>query len=417
MPLTFNENRGLFAKSYDGELVQKAFMRLKMEKDDSQVGYYKLPESSKEILQDLEKLQNATIEDAENIVVIGIGGSSLGTKAVDSMLKHKYPANKKLFFLENSDPINISSTLGRIEKENSVFILISKSGGTIETTSIFKTVLVHFSIDLKSEDKERVLIITDNGSPLSIFAFEYNIKSFNIPKNVGGRFSVLSAVGVVPLYLAGYDVSSLLEGANDMVENFFRNEEKHIFEKACFLYKNRETYHTDVMFAYSNSLENFSKWYVQLWGESLGKIDKRGNSVGLTPIGLTGSIDQHSFLQLVIEGPKDKLVTFISIEDYENDLKIGEISLKKIEKTDFINGKTYAELINAQCDSTMESLESVEVPTDKITFSTLNEKNCGRLMMYYQLLTSLVGAMMDINTYNQPGVELGKKILYKKYGQ
>ena len=415
--LKFTENQSLFANAFDDTLVNDAFEILKEEKSSDTIGYYNLPSTSLEIIEALKVYEqsNECLSTITNIVVIGIGGSSLGAKAVDSMLKHKKENGKKLFFFENSDPVNITNTLNCLDKENSLFIVISKSGGTIETISTFKTILHHFDIDLQSDDVKRLIAITDNGSILSQFASEFNIKEFNLPLNVGGRFSVLSSVGIIPLYLAGYDVETLLNGAKEFEQSFFNRESKDILEKACFLYKNREQYRTNIMFAYSNSLEDFSKWFVQLWGESLGKIDKEKKKVGLTPIGLTGSVDQHSFLQLIIEGPEDKTVTFISVEDFENELSVPDMSLKHLEKTDFINGKSFNELINAQCDATMQSIEDTNLPADKITISRLDESNCGALIMYYEILTSLVGAMLKINTYNQPGVELGKVILDKKF--
>jgi glucose-6-phosphate isomerase len=172
-----------------------------------------------------------------------------------------------------------------------------------------------------------------------------------------------------------------------------------------------------VLFSYANDLENLCKWYVQLWGESLGKINTQEKNVGLTPIGLIGSIDQHSFLQLLIEGPKDKTVTFVNIKDFENDLSIPDVSLKHIEKTDFINSNSFNTLINAQCDATRESLIQSGVAVDSIEFERICEGNIGTMIIYYELLTSLVGAMLRVNTYDQPGVELGKDILYKKFGK
>lgn len=415
--LKIDNDSVLYADDFNTELVEKAFVSVKEECDSDRIGYYKLPQISKEIISKLKEYEkeNDFLSKAKNIVVVGIGGSSLGAKAVDSMLKHKNTSGKNLYFFENSDPIDITNTLDKLNKEDTLFIIISKSGGTIETTSIFKTIINHFSIDLKSDDSKRLMVITDNGSALSKFGEDFGIKEFNLPLNVGGRFSVLSSVGIIPLYLAGYDVDSLLDGAGEFVDSFFARKEEHILHKAYQLYRNWNTNSINVVFAYSNSLEDFTKWYVQLWGESLGKVDKVGANVGLTPIGIVGSVDQHSFLQLIIEGPRDKTVTFLNVENFENDLVIPNVSLKNIEKTDFINGKKFEELINAQCDATMQSLKDVNVPTDKITLPTLDEKTCGSLIMYYEVLTSLIGVMLNINTYDQPGVELGKVILGKKF--
>ncbi len=415
--LNIDNDSVFYSSQIDKELIEKTFVSVKEECDSDRIGYYKLPQTSKDIIVKLKEYEkeNSFLAEAKNIVVVGIGGSSLGAKAVDSMLNHKNSTGKNLYFFENSDPINISKTLNKLNKEETLFIIISKSGGTIETTSIFKTIIDRFGIDLNSDDTKRLIVITDNGSALSKFGEDFGIKEFNLPLNVGGRFSVLSSVGIIPLYIAGYDVEALLSGAGELVENFFDRKEEHLFQKACHLYKNWDKNSINVLFAYSNSLEDFTKWYVQLWGESLGKIDKDGKNVGLTPIGLTGSVDQHSFLQLIIEGPRDKTVTFINVENFENDLVIPDVSLKNIEKTDFINGKKFEELINAQCDATMQSVKDVNVPADKITIPTLDERNCGTLIMYYEILTSLVGVMLNINTYDQPGVELGKVILGKKF--
>ena len=415
--LKIDKDSVFYSADLDTDLVEKTFVSLKEECDSDRIGYYKLPETSLDIISKLKEYEkeNDFLSEAKNIVVVGIGGSSLGAKAVDSMLNHKNNSGKDLYFFENSDPINISSTLDKLNKEDTLFIIISKSGGTIETTSIFKTIIDTFSIDLNSDDTKRLIVITDNGSSLSKFGEDFGIKEFNLPLNVGGRFSVLSSVGIIPLYLAGYDVEALLSGAGEFVKSFFDRKEDHLLNKAYQLYKNWDKNSINVLFAYSNSLEDFTKWYVQLWGESLGKIDKDNKNVGLTPIGIVGSVDQHSFLQLVIEGPRDKTITFLNVENFENDLVIPDVSLKNIEKTDFINGKKFEELINAQCDATMQSVKDVNVPTDKMTISTLDEKNCGALIMYYEILTSLIGSMLNINTYDQPGVELGKVILGKKF--
>jgi len=291
--------------------------------------------------------------------------------------------------------------------------MISKSGSTIETTSIFKVIIEHFDLDLDGADAKKVFVITDAGSPLSDFAKYHNLEEFTIPDNVGGRFSVLSAVGIIPLVLAGYDVKSLLHGAEGFVKKFFKGKENHLLQKANYLYENSKSENITVLFSYADSLENLTKWFVQLWGESLGKINIDGERVGLTPIGLIGSVDQHSFLQLIIEGPQDKTVTFIKIDNFENDLKIPDISLHGIEKTNFINDKSFNTLINAQCDATMQSVAESGGNVDLINIANISEKNIGALLVYFELLTSLVGTMLRVNTYNQPGVELGKQILYK----
>jgi len=399
------------------EVMQEAYQKIVLEKENGVSGYFRLGEDSLPIMEDAlaYAASNKAIEESDTIVVIGIGGSSLGTKAIESIFKHQNPDAKKMIFLENPDEIDLSEKMASIKKEKTVFIVVSKSGSTIETISIFKEIIERFSLDFADDDKQRVMTITDENSVLHQFSDHYGIKSFHIPANVGGRFSVLSAVGVVPLSIAGYDVKSILEGASVMAENFFSKKENHILKKAAhFAIQKKET-PMNVVFSYANCLEDFTKWYVQLWGESLGKIDKDTNHTGLTPIGHIGSVDQHSFLQLIMQGPRDKTVTFIKVDNFEKEIKIPNISLKFIEKADFINGYSFNELIDGECEATKESIIKEGISVDAITLDVLNEKNIGKLIMYYELLTSLCGIMLGVNTYNQPGVEIGKQILLKKF--
>lgn len=410
-----------FSFDLDDEASKKmmnAFGSLVYEKERGISGYYNLPYDSINLLSEVENFivnEDGIYQSASNIVVIGIGGSSLGTKALDSMLKHKYKNIKNMIFLENPDPVTLSNNLSAIKKENSIFVVVSKSGGTIETMSIFKTVLSYFDIDLENSDKKRVIIISDEGSPLCRFADDYGLKAYTIPGNVGGRFSVLSAVGVVPLALAGYNVKDILEGAKIFLERFFDLKEEHIAIKAFFQVQNYKKYPINVLFSYGDALEDFSKWFIQLWAESLGKIDKNGNHVGLTPVAHVGSVDQHSFLQLIMQGPKDKTVTFIKVKNFENDLSIPGMSLRNLEKTDYVNTHSFNELINAECDATKESMVSEGIAVDMITLDKIDENSIGELIMYFELLTSYAGALFGINTYDQPGVEFGKKILVKKF--
>ncbi len=398
-------------KVYESDIKNLAFDKVRDEAVSSKVGYYALPKISKQLILEVKDIDTSKYEQ---IVVIGIGGSSLGIKAIESMLKLYTPNRKKILYLENLDPIVARNTLEKIEYEKACFFVISKSGSTIETTSLFKTVLEHFDVDLKKA--ENFYVITDEGSSLSCFAKEYDLREFHIPANVGGRFSVLSAVGVIPLTFAGYDMFTILDEADKFLGSFFKGNQCHIIDKAYYYYKNRDKYRMNILFSYSSMFEEFNKWYVQLWGESLGKRDKSDERVGLTPIALIGSVDQHSFLQLIIEGPKDKTVTFIKVDDFKIDLSIPDISLPCIEKTDYVNGVSFNELINAQCEATKESIvQSGVKAVDMITLSEINEQNIGVLIIYFELLTSLVGAMLEIDTYNQPGVELGKEILQKKF--
>lgn len=410
----FNSKIGKKAKLF----CETTFEKLKKEKQSGEVGYYCLPDNTKPLINDIiqykkdhKSLQNNKIK---NLVVIGIGGSSLGTKAIDAILGFKKPTDINLIFLENGDPLNIATNLNEVSKKDTIFIVISKSGTTIETTSIFKYVLKRYKIDLQTNDIKNLLVITDENSPLFLFAKTYTIKTFTIPKNVGGRFSVLSAVGLVPLAIIGYDIKKLINGAASFEKDFFNRKHDHLLNKAYYYFKQGKNKPINVLFSYGSSFDYFNRWYVQLWGESLGKFDKTFKKVGLTPIGLVGSVDQHSFLQLVMQGPEDKTITFLKIDDFESDIKVPDIKLDNITGVNFINNHTFGELINAQCMATYESVSEAGIPTDMITINKLSVDNLGSLIYYYELLTSTIGIMFGINTYDQPGVEFGKKKLVKK---
>ena len=397
-------NRYLLDFEVSNDLVSYVFSKILEEKRQGVTGYYDLPYTSMELLEKIEA------NDFDQIVVIGIGGSSLGTKAINSFLQYK--ADKEILFLESPDPIALENSFQKITK-NAIFIVVSKSGKTIETLSIFKALLQRFSIDLR-KNKERFIVITDKDTPLFRFAKHYDIETFTIPANVGGRFSVLSAVGIVPLTLAGYDTKALLQGARRFLEHFFEQKEQHILKKAVFIYQNWCRYPINVLFNYANELEDFGKWYVQLWAESLGKIDTKGESVGLTPIALVGPNDQHSFLQLLMQGPRDKSVTFVTVEDFGSELLVPQITLPSLQSSDFVNGLTFAELLKYECEATKKSLQTRDIPIDHIVLERIEEASIGELIIYYELLTSLVGILFDISTYDQPGVELGKNLLRSK---
>jgi glucose-6-phosphate isomerase len=381
-------------KKAENEASEKVYK----EYESGKIGYYHLPESSQKY-KDIK----FNIEYNE-IVIIGIGGSSLGAKAIYEMIKNKYNV-KKIIFLENPDPIDISSKFKKITKP--LFFVISKSGKTIETISIFKEVIQYF--DLK-KGAENLKVITDPNSPLEKFAKEWNLEFFNIPKNVGGRFSVLSAVGMVPLKAAGVDIIKILNGAKNFRDRFFEKKENHLLKKAAFYARNYKIYPVNVLFAYATLLNAFKEWFVQLFGESLGKNGKE-----IMPVGHIGSIDQHSFLQLLMEGMGHKTITFLKINNFEVDLKIPDIHLPHLEATDFVNGRSFEELINKECESTKEALLAKEYPIDEITMDKLTLENIGELIMYYEILTSAIGGLLEINTYNQPGVEIGKTILRNKF--
>jgi len=391
------------------QVEEKALLFSEIEKETLDIGYYNLPEQNVDKILAYAKDFDDKIE---NIVVLGIGGSSLGAKAIYEFLKPVKQPTRKLYFFESTDPLNIMDLLSKIDLKKSHFLIISKSGTTVETISIFKYIYN------KQSSASNYTFITDENSALDKFAQEIGSKTFYLPANVGGRFSVLSVVGLLPLSLCGVDIKELLLGANRVKESFFNDGyiKESLLNKAIFYAKYHTTYNINCLFAYSETLRYFSEWYVQLWGESLGK--KQCNSafhVGVTPIGLIGPKDQHSFLQLIVEGTRNKSITFIKIDDFQNELTVPNITLPHLESLDMLNGITFHDLITMQSDSVIEALlEQGDIPLDEIIIERVSEECIGQLIYYYELLTSLVGNLVNVNTYNQPGVESGKIILKNK---
>jgi len=390
---------------FNAHINNKIFEEIKKERNF--VGYYDLPLTDITYLSRLDKFKQ------KHIVVVGIGGSSLGAKAVNTFLSYKKKNNRKLHFLETTDPITLKSSLNNIDLNDALFIIISKSGGTIETMSIFKYIL-----SIKKFNKKDFIFVTDMDSPLFKLGIEEEIETFYLPKNVGGRFSVLSSVGLIPLYLMGYNVNKFLKGARKIRSEFFDEDgeiKEALLKKASFYAEYMLHYNINALFSYSELFRDFNAWYVQLWAESLGKKQIYSQlNVGLTPVGLIGPTDQHSFLQLIVEGPKDKTVTFLKIKNFNDDTKIPNESIKFLEKLDIINEVEFSTLINMQADSIIENLKNRNVPLDIIEIEEANIYYMGQLFYYYELLTSLTGKMLNVDTYNQPGVEEGKKILKEK---
>jgi len=405
----------IYFETCESKKLSKFREKMTLEYNSNEVGYYHLPKNGDKIINDVKEWQK-TLSDIRYVVVIGVGGSSLGAKAVLGMLSHEQPQNAPLLlFLENIDPIGINKTLSKIEFSKTLFLLISKSGTTLDTVSIAKIVMERFKTrPLDSGFERHFAVITDENSALHKFASEYNLKTFFIPQNVGGRFSFLSAVGLVPLTLCGFDSAGLLKGAAQCLGDFFDACEDTILQKA-YAYTNAAE-NINVLFSYSDIFRGFNEWYIQLWAESLGK-QKEGKRVGLTPVGLIGAIDQHSFLQLIVEGVRDKSVTFIRVKEMAGDMPIPDFSLKYLEKADLKADISATQLLNEQEAATMQSVLDEGVRVDEITLERPDAFHVGYLMYYYELLTSACGIILDINTYNQPGVEIGKKILLKKLGK
>ena len=382
----------------------KIFDAILNEKEN--IGYYNLP------FQDISHIvEYAKTVQQKHIAILGIGGSSLGAYAIYKFLKGPECTEKCLHFFESTDPIDIQNRLKKIDLKDTLFIVISKSGVTIETISLFK-----YIYSLVEINRKNCVMITEKDSKLNDYAKENKIKTFFIPQNVGGRFSVFSAVGLVPLAIAGIDIQKLLDGAKEIYKDFFNKKRIYtkLFNKAFLLSQNKNQYNINVVFSYSSELEGFNKWYIQLWAESLGKISSENKFVGLTPVGLIGPVDQHSFLQLIVQGRRDKTVTVIKVDNINKHITIPDIKLNNLESLDCVNTIEFSQLINHQADATIQSLKDLgDIPVDVMNIKKVNEKSISKLMYSYELLTSIMGQYLKVNTYDQPGVEMGKVILKK----
>jgi glucose-6-phosphate isomerase len=386
------------------------FNKIKAERENT--GYYNLPYQDTENIKKYAK--NVT---KKHVVVLGVGGSSLGAKAIYEFLLPSNNYRKELLFLETIDPLKINHCLKKVDLNDTQFVIISKSGNTIETISIFKYLNALVEINATN-----CTIISESKSALTQFADKNKIKAFDLAEDIGGRFSVFSVVGLVPLAMIGVDIDNLLNGCKRVSDSFFKQTDyyKPIIRKARFLVENKSRFNINVVFSYSSLLESFNKWYVQLWAESLGKVNVNGTRQALTPIGLVGPVDQHSFLQMIMDGVRDKTVTFIKIDDLKDDTIIPKTPSNKFDELAWscAEGLSFNELLNMQADATIQSVQEQDnIPCDVISIRTVDEYNIAKIMFSYQLLVSCIGAFLQINTYNQPGVEYGKINLVEKFSQ
>lgn len=355
-------------------------------------------------------------------VVIGIGGSSLGARAVLGSVSEELDG-LRTHFSENMDPVRFGQLLDSLNLERTLFVVITKSGSTIETMSKFWFVWERMQEVAGEHASKHFVAITDpERGYLRPMARELGFETFSVPPNVGGRFSVLTAVGLVPLALAGYPVQQLMEGARNARDNalnepvgrnaLLRASQDH------FLLRELGMTQT-VMMAYSEQLYPLAEWFCQLWGESLGKAKTRsGETVetGLTPIRALGVIDQHSQIQLYAEGPRDKHVVFLEVEQFDRDITIPEAAGLP-ESIQHLGGKSMQEIMSAELRGTRAALLQAGRPTSTWSFGRVTPAAVGSFILSWEFVTAVVGELLDIDAFNQPGVELGKKIAHGLLGR
>ena len=353
-----------------------------------------------------------------DLILVGIGGSSLGIEAlVNALLPYGYNGLSysergcfpRIWVADNPDPHKTYWIKKHCEPSDTLICVISKSGGTVETIANFSILYEWIKSDVKNYN-EHILIITDpeKGS-LKQFANKENIKSFSVPQNVGGRFSVLSDVGLVPAKILGINIENILKGADELYKN---HTDLILNLSAVYLHFLKKGYNINVLMPYSSRLEKFAEWYCQLWGESLGK-KKENERFGSTPVRAVGAIDQHSQIQLYKEGPFDKLITFIEIQTHDHK----ENAYAFFEDYDYLKQVELGNLINTELKCTEAALFKEKKPNVKLVINTLDEYSLGMLFMLFQTVVSVIGLALKINPFNQPGVEEGKMFAYGLMGR
>ena len=365
----------------------------------------------------------------DDVVVLGIGGSALGPIALRTALL-PYGWNMlpdsgrrglpRLHVLDNVDPVTISALLGRIDLARTLFVVTSKSGGTAETMSQFLIVAGRLrQVDLALS--EHFVFITDpRQGALRPLAESEHIPALDIPPNVGGRFSVLTAVGMLPAALVGIDTDALLDGAAAMARRCeaadLKSNPAGVFAMLQWLSDTRNGRTINVFMPYSDQLRDFAAWFVQLWAESLGKQRPDGEFVGPTPLAALGATDQHSQVQLFMEGPKDKTVTFVAIDERDTDVTIPP-EFSHVTELGYMGSHTLGELIDIEQRATAGALARRGRPNMTIRLARVDPRHIGELMMMLELATAYAGQLYGIDAFNQPGVELGKQFAYALLGR
>ena len=390
-----------------------------------------LPFNQGGIIKDIVEAGKRINESFDSFVVLGIGGSALGSKALFTALKHlKYNelsaerrGGARFYVLDNVDPDAISALFDIIEPEKTCFHVITKSGNTVETVAQFMLALDKLHSVLGDNFKDNVIITTDKEKGnLKRIADEYGFKTYVVPDGTGGRFSVLCPVGLLSAAVLNIDIYKLLEGAADMDKICSAPElEKNPAYMYAMLHcaAMKKGVNINVMMPYAESLMNTAEWYAQLWAESLGKrISNDGEVVycGQTPVRALGVTDQHSQVQLYTEGPFDKVITFIGVDKYRSEVTIPH-SFDDIADVAFLSGHSFNELIKSEQMATEYAVTRSGHMNKTITLPVVNPFTIGELLYFFEIQTAYAGELLNINAFDQPGVEEGKNATYALLGK
>lgn len=396
-----------------------------------QVEWMDLP-YAREVAEAVATAGEAVARRCDSFVVLGIGGSALGAIALQTALRHPF-ANQlsraqrgdrpKIYVLDNIDPDFIDGALGLLDLDHTVFNVVTKSGSTGETMAQLAIVLQRLRERAGNQISEKIIATTDptNGD-LRRLAEREGWQTFAIPETVGGRFSVLSPVGLLPAAVGGIDIHELLAGAAE-ADSYTRGADLWTNPAALnaailyLMYLRGKP--ITVMMPYSQRLRDVADWFRQLWAESLGKpktVDGKVEHIGPTPVKALGVTDQHSQLQLYMEGAADKVIEFIAVERFAETVEIPTLHLG-LSSLDYLGGHSLNDLIEAERRGTTIALTEAHRPNCTFTLPEVRPFTVGQLLYLLEVQTALTGHLFGIDPFNQPGVEASKIATYALMGR
>ena len=397
--------------------------------DDAMVGWIDLPTNQGALVDEITTFSQAASDRFDDLIVLGIGGSALGTLAVVQALGHAGPSRGgarqnglRIHVVDNVDGDALHELLEDLDPRRTLVNVISKSGTTAETMAAFLIVEAWLRDALGDATRDHVVATTDpQHGVLRPYAEANQLRTFSVPPSVGGRFSVLSPVGLLPVALAGIDVRALLEGAARIDADLDAPLEDSVTLRsaAVDVMTARRGYAMHVLMPYSTKLRRLSDWFVQLWAESLGKAhDRDGREVhaGTTPIPASGTTDQHAQVQLFNEGPNDKVVTFVQVDTPAHSVPLPTPGAG-LDALAYLAGHDMHDLLTAERAATAHALAMNRRPNVTLHLPRLDAHHLGALLQSFMWRTALVGERWNVDSFNQPGVELGKVYTYALMGR
>ena len=426
------DNDGIGRAEIEGSraLADGALRAFQKRSESGEVGFPHLPFQT-DLIDSVRKYAAQVRGGYDAVCLLGIGGSALGSWALDCAMRGPHPVqppfsskNPRLVILDNVDPMFVEAGLASMNPKKTLVVVAAKSGSTAETMATFLIVESWLRSALGKKAPQRIVAVTSAGhGDLAALAEREKYQTFHIPENVGGRFSVLSAVGLVPAALVGTDIRKLTRGAARMTHDCWKPAiaDNPALRAALYHYLlcTRKNKSIQVAFPYSNRLWGTAFWFRQLWAESLGKaVNRAGETIhsGQTPVAALGTTDQHSQVQLYIEGPNDKVFTFWAVEKFSSQGRIPKTKMN-LPGFDYLAGQSLAKLIDAERRATAAAMVEVQRPNCTFTVEKVDEENLGAFLQLMEFETAFMGEFLNIDTFNQEGVELGKKFTFGLMGR